>query len=99
MGSELDVDDGSVAVFFATTPTGKRAKGIATGGRFVVDQPAAYDLGQRPGEMALSGPMFGCGASPQAQVRDGALDARAASGVPLARSAGHARHGRRLGAP
>lgn len=96
MGSELDAADGSVAVFFATTPTGKRAKGIATGGRFVVDQPTAYDLGQRPGEMTLSGPMFGCSASPQAQVRDGAQDARAASAAVRARAAGHAKHGRRL---
>ena len=70
MGSELDVADGSVVVFFATSPTGKRAKGIATGGRFIVDQPAEYDLGQRPGELTLSGPLLGCDASPRTQVRD-----------------------------
>jgi len=98
MGSELDVGDGSVVVFYATSPAGKRAKGIATGGRFVVDQPAQYDHGQRPGEMTLSGPLFGCGASPRTQIRDGAQDSRAAPGAggPPARAAAHARHGRRL---
>ena len=69
MGSELDVSDGSVVVFFATSPAGKRAKAIATGGRFVVGQPAQYDRGQRPGELALSGPLLGCAASPRDQVR------------------------------
>ncbi|HKG02534.1 MAG TPA: hypothetical protein VKB03_05085 [Conexibacter sp.] len=100
MGSELDVGDGSVVVFFATSPTGKRAKGIATGGRFVVDQPAEYDLGQRPGELALSGPMWGCGASPRTQVRDASAAvapavAAAASGL-RAHASGRAKHGRRL---
>jgi len=89
MGAELDVADGSVVVYYATSPTGKRAKGIVTGGRFVVGQAAQYDHGQRPGEMTLSGPLYGCDASPQTQVRDGAQDARA-------HAAAHARHGRRL---
>src|SRR6185436_783615 len=39
LGSELDVADGSVVVFFATNASGARAKGIATGGRFLLDQP------------------------------------------------------------
>jgi NHL repeat len=92
MGSELDVADGSVVVFFATSPTGKRAKGIATGGRFVVDQPPAYEDGQRPGELSLSGPLLGCAASPRTQVRG-----QAASAVtPLARASATAKHGRRL---
>jgi len=100
MGSELDVGDGSVVVFFATSPTGKRAKAISTGGRFIVDQPEEYDLGQRPGELTLSGPMLGCGASPRTQVRDasaavGPAVAAAASGV-RARASGRAKHGRRL---
>ncbi|MFL5816436.1 MAG: hypothetical protein ACJ76L_02435 [Conexibacter sp.] len=100
MGSELDAGDGSVVVFFATSPTGKRAKGIATGGRFVVDQPAEYDLGQRPGELTLSGPMLGCGASPHTQVRDASAAAApavaaAASGL-RAHASSRAKHGRRL---
>ncbi|HEX7292558.1 MAG TPA: hypothetical protein VF250_15670 [Conexibacter sp.] len=99
MGSELDVSDGSVVVFFATNPTGKRAKGIATGGRFVVDQPPQYDHGQRPGELTLSGPVFGCAASPRTQIRDGARDARAATAAGtsvLAHASAKAKHGRRL---
>ncbi|MBS1870753.1 MAG: hypothetical protein JSS99_13950 [Actinobacteria bacterium] len=96
MGSELDASDGSVAVFYATSPSGKRAKGIATGGRFLVAQPPEYDHGQRPGEMTLSGPLFGCGASQRRQVRDGARDSRAAAAGPTAQTAAHARHGRRL---
>jgi len=92
MGAELDVSDGSVVVYFATNPSGKRAKGIATGGRFIVDQPKQYDLGQRPGEMTLSGPLLGCGASKRDQVRG---QASAAPG-PQARAAATARHGRRL---
>jgi hypothetical protein len=98
MGSELDVSDGSVVVFYATSPTGMRAKGIATGGRFVVDQPAQYDHGQRPGEMTLSGPLFGCGASPGTQVRDARATAglALAAGVPRAHASGRAKHGRRL---
>ncbi|HKG38635.1 MAG TPA: hypothetical protein VKB25_06565 [Conexibacter sp.] len=98
MGSELDVADGSVVVFFATSPTGKRAKGIATGGRFIVDQPAEYDLGQRPGEMTLSGPLWGCGASQRRQVRDASTAAvmASASGGSRAHASGRAKHGRRL---
>jgi len=92
MGSELDVSDGSVVVFFATSLSGKRAKGIATGGRFIVDQPARYDLGQRPGEMTLSGPLLGCGASQRDQVRG----QTSAMQGPLAAAAAKARHGRRL---
>jgi len=92
MGSELDVSDGSVVVFFATSPSGRRAKGFATGGRFVVGQAARYELGQRPGEMTLSGPLVGCGASQRTQVRGQA----AAAGGPPARAAAKARHGRRL---
>ncbi|HEV7772466.1 MAG TPA: hypothetical protein VGO48_04135 [Conexibacter sp.] len=100
MGSELDAGDGSVVVFFATSPTGKRAKAISTGGRFIVDQPAEYDLGQRPGELTLSGPMLGCGASQRTQVRDASAAvapavAAAASGV-RAHASGRAKHGRRL---
>jgi hypothetical protein len=94
MGSELDVSDGSVVVFFATSPSGKRAKGIATGGRFVVEQAKTYDLGQRPGEMVLSGPLLGCNESPRTQVR-GQTAAAAAAG-PLASAAAKAKHGRRL---
>jgi hypothetical protein len=93
LGSELDASDGSVVVYFETNPRGRRAKAIATGGRFVVDQPAAYDLGQRPGELRLSGPLNGCAASPQRQVHDAAATA---SIGPLARAAGRAAHGRRL---
>ncbi len=102
MGSELDTGDGSVVVFYATSPTGGRAKGIATGGRFVVQQPPGYDHGQRPGEMTLSGPLYGCGASQRAQIRDGARDARAAGALaaaaagPRAHASGRAKHGRRL---
>jgi hypothetical protein len=92
MGAELDVSDGSVVVFFATSSTGKRAKGIATGGRFLVQQPPGYDHGQRPGELTLSGPFFGCGASPRDQVRGQAASARG----PLARASAKAKHGRRL---
>lgn len=92
MGSELDVSDGSVVVYFATSSSGKRAKGIATGGRFIVDQPQQYDLGQRPGEMTLSGPLLGCGASQRDQVRGQA----ARAGGPLAVAAAKARHGRRV---
>jgi len=92
MGAELDVSDGSVVVFFATNPTGKRAKGIATGGRFLVDQPVQYDLGQRPGELSLSGPLLGCGASPRDQVHGQTAVARG----PLAQAAAKAKHGRRL---
>jgi len=91
MGSELDVSDGSVVVYYATSPSGRRAKGIATGGRFVVDQPTRYELGQRPGEMTLSGPLLGCGASKRDQVRG-----QAAARGPQARAAATARHGRRL---
>ncbi len=93
MGSELDVSDGSVVVFFATSPSGKRAKGIATGGRFLVQQPPAYDHGQRPGELSLSGPLLGCGASPRTQVHG--QTAHAAGGPP-ATAAAKAKHGRRL---
>jgi len=92
MGSELDVSDGSVVVFFATNPTGKRAKAIATGGRFVIGQPAQYELGQRPGELTLSGPVLGCGASPRTQVRGQTSAFRG----PRATAAAKARHGRRL---
>ncbi|HET6449163.1 MAG TPA: hypothetical protein VFG31_08645 [Conexibacter sp.] len=92
MGSELDVSDGSVVVFYATNPTGKRAKGIATGGRFLVQQPPGYDHGQRPGEMTLSGPLLGCGASPREQVRE----AREAAAGVLAHTSAQAKHGRRL---
>lgn len=87
MGSELDVSDGSVVVYFATSPAGGRAKGIATGGRFVVGQPARYDRGQRPGELALSGPLLGCAASKRDQVR---------GQTALARTSANAKHGRRL---
>lgn len=92
MGAELDVADGSVVVFFATSPAGGRAKGIATGGRFLVQQPPGYDRGQRPGEMTLSGPLFGCGATPRRQVRG----QTAGAGGPLAAAAARAKHGRRL---
>ena len=94
MGSELDVADGSVVVFFATSPTGKRAKGIATGGRFVVDQPAEYDLGQRPGELRLSGPLLGCGASPRTQVRDARRRPASAAARAAPRSRERAREAR-----
>jgi hypothetical protein len=94
LGSELDVSDGSVVVFFTTNAAGKRAKAIATGGRFVVGQPAAYDLGQRPGELALSGPLLGCGAAPRTQVRD--ARAQPAARAALAHAAARAKHGRRL---
>jgi hypothetical protein len=95
MGSELDVGDGSVVVFFATSPAGKRAKAISTGGRFVVGQPEEYDLGQRPGELALSGPMLGCAASPRTQVRDASVRTAAASSAQ-AHASSRAKHGRRL---
>ena len=109
MGSELDAGDGSVVVFFATSATGKRAKGIATGGRFIVDQPGPEagpasgrhvaasgtggDRGQRPGELTLSGPLYGCGATPREQVRG--QRTAAAAGL-FAHASGKARHGRRL---
>ncbi len=83
MGSELDVGEGSVVLFFRTTRGGKRAKAIVTGGRFVVRQPNAYDQGQRPGELTLSGPLVGC-APPVARTQ------------PAAHSARLAAHGRRL---
>jgi hypothetical protein len=92
MGAELDVSDGSVVVYFATSPSAKRAKGIATGGRFLVLQPPGYDLGQRPGELRLSGPLLGCGASPRSQVHG---QTAAAHGL-LATAAAKAKHGRRL---
>ena len=83
MGTEVDVGDGSVVLFFVTTRKGTRAKAIATGGRFVVGQAARYDRGQRPGEMTLSGPLLGC-APPVAKAQ------------PAASAARRAKHGRRL---
>ena len=83
MGSELDVGDGSVVLFLVTTRGGKRAKAIATGGRFVVGQAARYDRGQRPGELKLSGPLLGC-QPPVAKTQ------------PAASAARRAKHGRRL---
>ncbi|HZV75988.1 MAG TPA: hypothetical protein VFF79_19940 [Conexibacter sp.] len=94
MGSELDAGDGSVVVYFTTTPTGKRAKAIATGGSFIVDQPSAYDLGQRPGELRLSGRLRGCG--PASGKRRAAAAAAAVAGPPRAHAAKRAKHGRRL---
>jgi hypothetical protein len=62
IGSELDATRGRVSLLFATTngadPT--KASVIASGGRFVVRQPRRLDLGQRPGSLALSGPLAGC---------------------------------------
>jgi hypothetical protein len=84
MGSELDVGDGSVVLFFTTSPTGHRAKAIATGGNLILQQPAEYDRGQRPGELVLSGRLRRC----------------EAQGAPLqpatARVSQRAREGRRL---
>src|SRR5690606_18377901 len=60
MGAELDAGAGSVVLFFTTNAAGSRAKAIATGGNMIVDQPAAYDRGQRPGELRLSGRLRGC---------------------------------------
>lgn len=92
MGAELDVADGSVVLFFTTDEMGRRAKAIVTGGRFVLNQPAKRDRGQRPGELVLSGPLHGCQASPRQQVRG----QRSARRGPLAGAAKRAKHGRRL---
>jgi hypothetical protein len=107
MGSELDAGEGSVVVFFTTNPAGRRAKAIATGGSFIVDQSAEYDRGQRPGELALSGRLRGCasqGAAVEpARAGRGALapsafTARAthAAAAPRAHASKRAKQGRRL---
>ncbi len=108
MGSELDTANGSVVVFFTTNLAGRRAKAIATGGRTTLRQPARYDHGQRPGELKLSGPLYGCGASPRRQVHDASAGARTAPVAPRAKASrrstrrhhakrgGRAKHGRRL---
>lgn len=51
-----------------------------------------HDLGQRPGELTLSGPLLGCSASPRSQVRGQTAAARG----PLAQASAKAKHGRRL---
>ncbi|HMJ02153.1 MAG TPA: hypothetical protein VK506_04375 [Conexibacter sp.] len=98
MGSELDVGDGSVVLFFTTNGQGKRAKAIATGGNLILNQPAEYDRGQRPGELILSGRLRGCrtqGAAVQPASASGAgLLARAAA--PRAQASTRAKSGRRL---
>jgi hypothetical protein len=86
MGSELDVGHGSVVLFFASSPSGHRAKAIATGGNLILDQPAEYDRGQRPGELVLSGRLRGC-ATQGAAVGPAAARAHASA---------RAREGRRL---
>ncbi len=94
MGSELDVGDGSVVLFFRTTRGGKRAKAIVTGGRFLVLQPDVYDTGQRPGELRLSGPLYGC--APPVARTERTDAAGAAAAAPRVHAAGRAAHGRRL---
>lgn len=106
MGSELDVGDGSVVVYFETTRSGRRAKAIVTGGRFVLNQPPGYDRGQRAGELTLSGPLYGCKPKPVARTepaaenaaRTHALGAASASraGTPRATASRRAAQGRRL---
>ncbi len=97
MGAELDVGDGSVVLFFTTNGHGKRAKAIATGGNLILNQPAEYDRGQRPGELILSGRLRGCetqGAAVEPASAAGLL-ARSA-GAPRAQASGRAKSGRRL---
>ncbi len=60
MGTEVDATDGRVELRFVTTRGGRTATVVASGGRFVVRQPAERDGGQHPGELVLSGPLRHC---------------------------------------
>lgn len=94
LGSELDATRGSVSLLFRTTPGahGRSASVVASEGRFVVRQPHRLDLGQRPGLLVLSGPLYGC----RAVVRRGT--ARRAAPGPRASAASRKkrRKGRRV---
>jgi NHL repeat len=98
MGAELDVGDGSVVLFFTTNGQGRRAKAIATGGNLILNQPAEYDRGQRPGELILSGRLHGCATQGTAvePARAGLLARAASPGGPVARGSARAKQGRRL---
>lgn len=99
MGAELDVGDGSVVLFFTTNAAGRRAKAIATGGNLILNQPAEYDRGQRPGELILSGRLRGCatqGAAVEPARAAGAGFLARAAGEPRAQASGRAKQGRRL---
>ncbi|MDO8184869.1 hypothetical protein Q5424_18175 [Conexibacter sp. JD483] len=60
LGSELDANGGRVSLQFTTTAAGRRASAVVGGGRFVVNQDAAVERGQLPGNLLLSGPLEGC---------------------------------------
>jgi hypothetical protein len=64
LGAELDARRGRVSLQFVTTRAGRKASAIVTAGRFVVRQDRRLDLGQRPGTLVLSGPLYGCSALP-----------------------------------
>lgn len=68
LGAELDARRGRVSLLFTTTPGGRRASAIVSEGRFVVRQGARLDLGQRPGQIVLSGPLQGCRARERGPV-------------------------------
>jgi len=88
LGSEVDTSGGTATVFFVTNDAGATATGIASQGRFVIDQPRGLDRGQHAGQLDLSGPLAGC-----TSTRRGA--ARAAGG-PTARAAAKKKKGRRV---
>ncbi|ADB51336.1 NHL domain-containing protein [Conexibacter woesei] len=78
LGAELDTRRGRASLLFTTTPDGRRASAIVSEGRFIVRQGSRLDLGQRPGQIVLSGPLAGC----RALTRRGA--ARRGSARPRA---------------
>jgi len=88
LGSELDARRGRVSLQFATTAAGRRASAIVGGGRFVVDQRAAVERGQLPGNLLLSGPLSRCAAT-----RPRATSPHAAR--PRAQAAGKRKRGRK----
>jgi len=89
LGSEVDTTGGTATVFFVTNDAGRTATGIASQGRFVLDQPRGLDRGQHAGQLDLSGPLAGC-----STARRG--PARAAAAGPTARAAAAKKKGRRV---
>jgi hypothetical protein len=87
VGAELDTTRGRVAVFFTTNRRGRGASAVASLGRFRLLQPNVRFLGERPGLLALSAPLRGCGTAAQA---------RASATGPTATAAARKRRERRL---
>jgi hypothetical protein len=84
LGTEVDSRKGTVALFFVTTKAGKTASASIGQGRVLVTQPPEIDRGQRPGRLALSGPLAGCKAK-RITARPRAV--RHAAGPVVARAA------------